>query len=137
LARAQAFHDFAFQVEMNIVSGHSGGLVVRTDSNISGYYIRLSTDGTYLVKRTAADKQGNAVDTPLFAGQSAAIWQGNNQTNVLTVMAMGSELSVYINQQFVTTVTDATYQSGYIGVFADSDAAGAAIQLRNAQVWQR
>ena len=135
LARATNFSNLAFQVEMRIVSGHSGGLVLRSDANDSGYYFRISTDGTFL-GRSVLVKQNTDYYTPLFAGQSPAVKAGNDQFNQITVIAQGSELYMYINQQFAAKISDGTYTSGRIGVFTDSDANGAEILFRNAQVWK-
>ena len=135
LARATNFSNLAFQVEMRIASGHSGGLVLRSVANGSGYYFRISTDGTFL-GRSVLVKQNTVYDTPLFAGQSPAVKAGNDQFNQITVIAQGSELYMYINQQFAAKISDGTYTSGRIGVFTDSDASGAEILFRNAQVWK-
>ena len=135
LARATNFSNLAFQVEMRIASGHSGGLVLRSVANGSGYYFRISTDGTFL-GRSVLVKQNTDSDTPLFAGQSPAVKAGNDQFNQITVIAQGSELYMYINQQFAAKISDGTYKSGRIGVFTDSDASGAEILFRNAQVWK-
>ncbi len=135
LAAATNFSNLAFQVEMRIVSGHSGGLVIRSDANGSGYYFRISTDGTFLGKGVLVKSNvGNY--TPLFAGQSPAVKTGNDQFNQITVIALGSELFMYVNQQFVAKISDSTYTSGRIGVYADSDINGSEILFRNAQVWK-
>jgi hypothetical protein len=133
-ARATNFSNLAFQVEMRIISGHSGGLALRSDANGSGYYFRISTDGTFL-GRSVIIKPDGGYYTPLFAGQSPAVNTGNDQFNLVTVIAQGSEMYMYVNQQFVAKVSDSTYKSGRIGVFTDSDASGAEILFRNAQVW--
>ncbi len=136
-AGATNFSNLAFQVEMRIVRGHSGGLVIRSDANGSGYYFRISTDGTFLGRRVVPHPQGSDF-TPLmgFAGQSPAVNTGNGQSNQITVIAQGSELYMYVNQQFVVKTSDGTYTSGRIGVFTDSDASGAEILFSNAQVWK-
>jgi hypothetical protein len=133
-AQAADFKDLVFQVEMNIVSGHSGGIIVRADASNSGYYLRVSTDGVCLVQKVTIKQ--NVKQVPLFAGQSPAVGLGNNQFNVLTAIIQGSELYMYVNQQFVAKVSDSTYTSGRVGVFVDSDAEGAEVQFRNAQVWK-
>ncbi|MBV9227913.1 MAG: protein kinase [Chloroflexi bacterium] len=135
LARATNFSNLAFQVEMRIVSGHSGGLVIRSGADGSGYYFRISTDGIFLGKGVAI-KQNVAYYTPLFAGQSSAVNTAGDQFNQVTVIARGSDIYMYINQKFVARASDSTYQSGRIGVFTDSDASGAEILFRNAKVWK-
>ncbi len=120
---------------MNIVSGHSGGLIIRSNNDGSGYYFRISSDGTFLGEGINVRSQVG-YPTPLFTGQSPAIHTGNNQFNQITVIAQGSNLYMYVNQQFVATISDSTYTSGQIGVYTDSDASGAEVLFRNAQVWK-
>jgi hypothetical protein len=136
LAKAPTFGNLAFQVEMDIVNGHSGGLVVHADTNFSGYYFRMSTDGTFLARRVKIDAQNNTSYTPLFAGRSAAVNTGNNQFNTLMAIVKGSDIYMYINEKFIFKASDSTYKSGLIGVFADSDASDSEIVFRNAQVWK-
>jgi hypothetical protein len=139
-ARATNFSNLAFQVEMRIVSGHSGGLVIRSDANGSGYYFSISTDGTYLVSGVLVkSNEGNA--TTLFAGKSPAVKTGNDQFNLIEVIAQGSELYMYVNQQFVVKISDGTYTFGRIGVyagelFANGITVGSEILFRNAQAWK-
>lgn len=134
-AAAMTFTNLTYQVQVNIVYGHSGGLDLRTDANLSGYYFRISTDGTYIFKKIAV-VNNNANSTPLVSGHSSAIVTGNNQLNVLTVIAKGSTFYLYINQQYVNQVSDTTYKSGQIGVYIDSDAGGVEGAFHNAKVWK-
>jgi hypothetical protein len=137
MAEATNFGNLAYQVEMNVVSGHSGGLVLRATANTSGYYFRLSTDGTVLVEKLVINAQGNnTTSTSLFAGRSAAAHMGNNQFNTITVIMRGSAMYMYINRQYAFHTSDSAYKSGLIGVFADSDASSSEILFRNAQVWK-
>jgi hypothetical protein len=137
MAEATNFGNLAYQVEMNVVSGHSGGLVLRATANTSGYYFRLSTDGTVLAEKLVINAQGNnTTSTSLFAGRSAAANMGNNQFNTITVIMRGSGMYMYINRQYAFHTSDSSYTSGLIGVFADSDASSSEILFRNAQVWK-
>jgi hypothetical protein len=137
LAEATNFGDLTYQVEMNIVSGHSGGLVLRATANDSGYYFRLSTDGTVLAEKLVINAQRTSTSaTSLFAGRSAAVNMGNNRFNTMTVIMRGSDMYMYINQQYAFHTGDGAYKSGLIGVFADSDASNSEILFRNAQVWK-
>ncbi len=136
MAEATNFGNLAYQVEMNVVSGHSGGLVLRATANDSGYYFRLSTDGTVLAEKLVINAQNNTSSTSLFAGRSATANIGNNQFNTITVIVRGSDMYMYINQQYAFHTSDGSYKSGLIGVFADSDASNSEILFRNAQVWK-
>lgn len=137
MAEATNFGNLTYQVEMNIVSGHSGGLVLRATANDSGYYFRLSTDGTVLVEKLVINAQrNNTSTTSLFAARSAAVNMGNNQFNTITAIMRGRDMYMYINRQYAFHTSDGAYKSGLIGVFADSDASNSEILFRNAQVWQ-
>jgi hypothetical protein len=135
-AQATNYSNLAFQVEITVISGHSGGLVIRSDSVGSGYHFRISTDGTYIFKKYFVDNNNTAIETALVSGNTPAITQGTNQPNTLAIVARGSTFYLYINQQYVNQVTDNTYKSGRVGVFVDSDAGGAKSQFRNAVVWK-
>ncbi len=135
VAKATNFGNLAFQIEMSIVSGDSGGIIVHADANYSGYYFRVSTDGTFLARRVTINGN-NTGYVPLFAGHSSAVSTGNKQFNTLTVIIQGSDIYMYINQKFVFKTSDTVYKSGQIGVFADSDASSSEIVFRNAQVWK-
>lgn len=56
--------------------------------------------------------------TPLIDDTSQAIKTGNGQSNILTIIAQGDIIDLYINKQFVNSVHDNSYTSGEIGVFA-------------------
>ena len=137
MAEATNFGNLAYQIEMNIVNGHSGGLVLRSTADNSGYYFRLSTDGTVLAEKLVINAQRtNTTSTSLFAGRSAAAHTGNNQFNTITVIMRGNDMYMYVNQQYAFRTSDGSYKSGLIGVFADSDASSSEILYRNAQVWK-
>lgn len=131
------FTDFTFQVEATIKQGNTGaaaGLIFRADSANSKFY------------RIYADKEGNygilvSVDTTgtnvraLKTGSSSAINTGLDQTNTLGIVARGSSISFYVNNQLVTTVTDPTYSHGQIGFSADVTTGTTDVVYSNAEVW--
>ncbi len=139
-ARATNFSDLACQVEMTIISGKSGGIIFRAQTNaaFSAYYFFVHTDGTYnLLKITDSSMKGQSpIPTPLRSGSSPAIHTGLNQMNVLAVVTHGSTFSLYVNKQFVNTASDDSYKSGEIGVVTASSDTGTEAVFRNAQVWQ-
>ena len=51
------------------------------------------------------------------------------------MVARGSSLTLYINQQYVTGVKDWVYSSGAIGVFADDQINPTEVAFNNAEVW--
>lgn len=128
-AHATNFANFAYQVQMTILSGTTGdggGLVFRS-SNGSAYRFRVGVNGTYdLVDQVKA----------LASGSSPAINTGLNQTNLLKVVARGSSISLYVNNQLITTVQDSLSSSGAIGMMAVDFTNPTDIAFNNAQVWQ-
>ncbi|GAC1362702.1 MAG: hypothetical protein PVS3B1_27270 [Ktedonobacteraceae bacterium] len=120
-ASATDFSDLLLQVQMTIVSGHSGGLVFRADAtNDNEYQFRISTDGTYILNKYVLDNGKPAVKS-LLSGTSPAIIKGANQSNLIAIMAQGKSIAVYINKKYVDSTNDTTYQKGQIGVYTDSD----------------
>ncbi len=111
------FSNFAYQVQMKVLKGFGGGILFRSDSNISNYYYFLiGTDGSYnLVLR---NESASPPSQTIKSGSSSAINTGVNQTNFVAVVAEGSTLKLYVNQQFITSVDDGTYTHGTIGLFA-------------------
>lgn len=135
LAQATNFRDFAYQVQMTIVKGEFGGMVFRTDESQSKYY-------SFLVDRARSYKLINSVDNTgahdqvLRQGTSALIKTDLNQLNTLAVLARGSSIYLYINHQYVTSVSDSTYHAGQIGVFGGNyTEAPADVVFTHVQVW--
>jgi hypothetical protein len=128
MAQATNFSNFAFQVNMTALTGAAqdgGGLVFRSTSNGS-YRLRIGVDGSY-----------DLVDqNPVTSGSSSAIKTGLNQTNVITVVAQGQHIYMYVNRQLIASVVDSVNTSGQIGVFAVSWTAATDVVYSNAQVWQ-
>jgi len=117
--------NFAFQANMTLLGGDSGGLVFR-DINQHLYAFRISADGAYDV---------TSQTDILASGQSQAILTGLGQTNQLTVIAQGQQVSLYINQSFLTTVTDPLTNSGSIGCLAVDVSAATTVSFSMVQLW--
>ncbi len=133
-AEATDFSNFAAEVQMKIVQGDCGGMVFRADSNNGKlYFFEVCQDGTYLFSRYL-DYTGNNV-TDLAGGSSAAIKTGLNQSNVLAVVAQGSTLSIYVNNQKIASANDSTFKHGQIGLFADSNNHPSEVAFNNVKVW--
>jgi hypothetical protein len=128
LAQATNFSDFAFQVEMTIIQVNGGGLVFRSSSsgndrfqvNANGYYGPGGTDtGSFL------DLNGSSINT------------GYSQINLLTVIAQGHNIYLYVNKKAVMYSNNSTLLGGQIGFFTvDGDSEVTGIYFRNAKVWQ-
>lgn len=86
------------------VQGDSGGIFFR-----SGYRFRIGNDGNYdLVTGTQQ----------IATGTSAAIQTGYNTSNHVTIVAVGSNITIAINAQTVIDLNDSSYTSGSVGLMA-------------------
>ena len=132
-ARNTNFSNFAFQVQMTITKGDVGGLIFRANSSANKFYaFRLGTDGLFdlFVAKYSAHT------TDLSYGNSSAIKRDAGQTNLLTVIARDSNIYLYVNKQYVGSVSDGTYQSGQIGLFVSDRTNSTDVAFSNAQVWK-
>ena len=136
MAQASNFADLAFQVQMTIAKGEFGGMVFRADNTQSKYYsFFIDRSGNYTLI-TSVDNTGNN-DYTLSKGTSSFIRTGLNQVNTLTIIARGSNIYLYINQQFITSASDTRYQAGQIGVFGGNvSQAPADVIFSRVQVWK-
>ncbi len=126
LETSQSFNNFAFEVQMNILSGHVGGIVFRANSATNRFYgFLINSNGDYRLQ-VYYNKHGNF--TIIKAG-STALLTGND---LIAVVAQGNSISLYINRKFVVQVKDATSIQGQIGVVTFS---GEAV-FSNARVWK-
>jgi len=126
------YGNFAYQVEVVIQTGDEAGIIFRFDRALVTFYsFHISTDGAY---RLDVDNQQGFVRT-LSSGTSPAIKIGHNQVNLITVIAQGPHLSLFVNQQLVTYVIDNTYSRGSIGVMVQDDFSATNAFFRNAKVW--
>lgn len=132
-AQRTSFSNFAFQVEMIIGSGDEGGLVFRgNDAQSQFYFFRVGRDGNYSLY-VSRDATHSLV---LAFGHSSVIQTAPGQVNILSVVAQGSSLYLYINKHFVDSARDSTYSTGSIGVFAGSAKDVTSVTFNNAMVWR-
>ncbi|HLI89819.1 MAG TPA: hypothetical protein VKV37_14100 [Ktedonobacteraceae bacterium] len=131
-AQATNFSNFAFQVQMTIVKGDEGGLIFRANDAASKFYLfRIGRDGYYSLNIS----KDNDHNTPIAFDSTQAIKTGLGQPNLLTVVAQGKNIYLYINKQFVGSAVDSTYAGGKIGVFAADHTAVTDVAFTNVRVW--
>jgi serine/threonine protein kinase len=133
------FRDFAFQARMTFIKGNGGGLFFRAMFLPDGirleqfYYFSVLPDGYYGLTVGGFDSSlNNNKFHFLTSSYSSAINKGLGQTNLLTVIALGNDIYLYINKQYVAHVYDSTSNSGSIGVIGE---VGSDEAFRHAQVW--
>jgi hypothetical protein len=128
------FSNFVYQVQLMIVKGDAGGIIFRVDNDYTkgGFYLfGIGQNGQYGLY---IYKNYTSVST-LSSGPSTAINTGLNQSNLLTVVANGSNIDLYVNNHKIDGVSDSTYSQGYIGVFAADLNGPTEVAFSNAKVW--
>lgn len=137
-AQATNFSDFAYQVQMTFVKGDGlGGIVFRyNNASQNFYFFTVSPEGSYLFFSGHADQSGGLILKTLQNASTPAIKTGLNQSNQLAVVARGSKMYLYINQQYVDLVTDSSSSSGMIGVVSLKFGGSPELAFSDAQVWK-
>jgi len=143
IARARSFDNFAFQVQMKILSGDGGGLIFRSDRSAAHYYAF-----------TFCSSQGNCGGTDVKDGyyalyaigyglrlepshiKSPAINPQLGASNTLAVVALGSDIYLYANGQYLEYVHDTHLSGGTIGVTAYAQGSTTQVEFSHATVWQ-
>lgn len=131
----QELTDLVIDVDARQVAGpvdNNFGLLVRYRSaEDSFYWFQISGDGYYAVDML---QQGEFVALVTWEA-SAAINQGVGATNHLKVICTGDGFRFYVNDTFLTEVTDDTLRSGSFGLAAGTfDEAGVVVHFDNLKV---
>ena len=112
--RLDNFANGALQVNVQISSGSSGGILFRDNTSTnSGYLFGVDSLSNYEVLR--ADNGSPSTIREVTTQHSSL------QNPSIGVMANGSSIQVYINDTEVFQFTDSTYASGGIALFVDGD----------------
>ncbi len=127
------FSNFAFQVQMNVTRGDSGGLIFRGNSSANKFYaFQVGQDGSYDLFAS----QDRTHSSDLLLGNSPTIKKNTGQTNLVTIIARGGNISFYINKQYTGSVSDGTFKSGQIGFFALDHTNPTDVTFSNLRIWQ-
>ena len=141
-AKATHFSDFAFQAEMTLISGDGGGIVFRSGVEVADGY-RFFVGRDYIALFCEKDRllykpikihplKYDFSDADRCSPSPVNIL---NYTNLVTVVAKGSDIFLYLNGQSVAYKQDNTAKSGKIGLMAISYTQDTHVQFRNVQVW--
>ena len=135
IATATKYQNIAFQAQLTTIKGDTSGLIVRADNKGQRLYLfSITTTGMYTLAVT--DGQNGTQQHVLAGGTSAAIKQGLNQENQLTIIARDSTLYLYINQKFIAKMDDKTNTTGCIGLFeGNSQGDTSEARFTNVKVW--
>ena len=128
--------NFAFQVQVTILSGDGASLVFRGSQELNKFYrFRIDQYGNYALL-LSNNPSPSAAPQPLRAGSSQDINLGPEQTNLLTVIATGSDIYLYINAHFIVHERDATLSAGEIGLSASDFSKTTEVLFYRAEVWR-
>lgn len=117
------FANLASEARMTVVQGNYAGIAFRVNrSQGTGYIFVVGVASDYLIDtfnfQAPAGKEYNI----LRKGTNSAIKRGQHQTNLVAVVANGSSISIYVNNQFIDSVQDSTYTQGEIGLYGYGEA---------------
>ena len=140
-ASGVSFEHLAYEVTMTILVGDKGGCLFDLQEGEGGStdydVFMVSRTGYYEVYRYHSGNPGSF--SPLLLPTfSSAIHQGLHQSNLLTVLAIGNALHLYVNQQEVATTSASIPAAGTIGVFASSFGGAedvTEVTYQNVRVW--
>jgi len=129
-AKSTNFSNLAFEVQMRIIQGDCGGVIFRFQEPNNGtfYHFAVCQDGMYALN--------NSYEITLIQpNSSSAIHTGLNQSNLIAVVANGSTLDLYVNNQKIDSVSDSAHSQGQIGVAATDVNNPTEVVFSNAKVW--
>ena len=134
VANSATYGNFTFEAQVRIIKGDCGGLIFRADSNTGKLYLfEVCQDGSYNFYMYK-DASGNS--TLLANASSSAIKSGLNQVNVLAITARGDAITLYVNRQKITSITNNAYSHGQIALVADSFNNPTEVVFSNARLWK-
>ncbi|MBV9692001.1 MAG: hypothetical protein JO202_20090, partial [Ktedonobacteraceae bacterium] len=147
VAQTSSFGKFAFQVDMSILSGDAGGLIFRSNSSHFYAFTFCSEQSTCGGLGVGGYYALYAIDVSAAPGlrlvgqnvKSAALNPRLGVSNTLAVVALGNDIYLYANGQYVDYAPNIGLSVGQIGVTAyDPKGSSALTQVAfsNAKVWQ-
>jgi len=130
------FSNFAFEVQMTILKGDTGGIIFRDDNALNTRYVfSVGQNGKCELSIAQGTPNTKILVQPVL---SPAVHQGLGKTNTIAVVAQGNTITLHVNHQQIVSVTDSTSSHGLIGLVVSSYAPGGyptEVAYSNARVW--
>ena len=127
------YTNMAFEVNMTILKGNTGGLIFRGNKDTLKFYsFEVGSDG--IVGLNASQDDGHAHN--LFIDHPDAVKTGAGQTNLVDVIARSNTIYFYVNKQYVGQVQDTAYTSGQLGFMSLDTSSATDVAYQNARIWQ-
>ena len=123
-----SYRDFTLTVNTVLAKGDQNngyGLYIRgtagRNSDLDTYYrFELYGDGSYAIFKGTVDQNGTSIATKVVNYTLSSAIQKQGKPNHIILIARGAALSFVVNGQLLTTITDASYPSGSIALFASN-----------------
>jgi hypothetical protein len=124
----RTYDDFRLAVDAKLAKGSQNngyGIYFRGKSNnnsdLAMYYrFELYGDGSYALFKGVVDGAGNTSSMKLVDYTVDPAIQKQGGSNHIVIVASGSKLSFFVNDQPIKTITDASYASGTIAFFVSN-----------------
>ena len=110
----EVYNDVILEVEatpMNVNFGNGYGVMCRASTNGDGYYFMINANGFF----TIAMGDGDYV-LPLVDWQQSDAIRSEIDRNVIRASCVGDQLQMFVNNQLVAEVTDASFTTGFAGL---------------------
>jgi len=122
------YDNFRLTVDATLSRGDQNngyGVYIRGASNqnsdLATYYrFELYGDGTYAVFKGVVDATGTSQSNPLVSYTMNSAIQKQGTVNHITIIANGPSMTLIVNGQTITTVTDSSYTNGSIALFVSN-----------------
>ena len=128
--------NFACQVQITLTKGDTIGLVFRANpTNLKAYVIELTSQGAYLL---GTGQSGTSNFKVLAEGSNSTINTGLGSSNLLTIIAQGNILYLYVNRQFIISTSDPSSSTGLIGIASSGTITNVAVDatFNHFQLWK-
>jgi len=117
---------------MTVIQGYCGGIAFRSTSQLESlYYFEVCSDRHYYFSIYQNHK---LISTPIKS-TSSAIKLGLNQSNTVAVVANGSQIDLYVNNQKINSATDTRYTQGNFFLIADNYGDQTEVSFNNMRLW--
>lgn len=134
----QAYGDFTFEIDLfdssdDFTGDIAQGLILRAKDDTHFYAVLIDPrTGGYSVRK----QDGASKSTDLVAFKASPLIKKEADVNRLRIDAKGDTFTVYLNDESLTSFTDATYKQGKIGLIASNvDAVGAHMHFDNVKIY--
>jgi hypothetical protein len=116
----ERFTDFALEVDVRLVEGPEAaemGLAFRLREEGNFYFFLVDGHGQYIVGKDVDGEWQQVAGMDMWLATSPHIKTGG-ATNRLKVVCQGPQIALYVNDHYLTTVSDDSFAEGKIGLIA-------------------